>query len=167
MNKEVFYVEKRFDDFSDCTDFYYEELGKLSQVVEMSKHERRRVHKLIMESMFASFKVLMKKEKQLNDINKTTDKELYDSFKKSRKQSLSCFSRIKKLFIKDCKVEVLDSNEVKMLEDSCSSEEKKCSCEDNKNIKEEISENFKESQSVNAESKGQCPVSHTDDTLKF
>lgn len=170
MEKEQVYIEKRFDDFSQCTDYYYEELGKLSQVPELTKREEKRVKKVIMNSMFASFKVLKKEEKQLNEMAETMDKELYNDFKSSREDKPGFLSKIKQIFKKDKKIEVLEHNEVKALEQNISSQasDEIVSCEENvSKTNSDISEDFKKAKSDDAKGKEPGSASHDDEPLNF
>lgn len=164
MVKEEIYIEKRFDDFSKCTDYYYEELGKLSQVPELGRFERKKIKKTIMSSMFASFKVLKKEEKQLNEMAQTMDKELYDDFKSSREVKPNFLHKFKQLLKKDRKIEVLEHNEVGLLEN------KNVSCEESQEISKSdsvLETNDQSAQSENADGKALCAASHDDELMSF
>lgn len=163
MADEV-YVEKRFNDFAECTDYYYEELGKLSQVPEITKREKKKLKKIIKASLFASIKVLKTEEKQLNEMAKTMDKELYSDFKSSRDNKPGVFSKIKQFFNKFKKVEVLDESETKLIENNNSSIE---IIEEKQNTNSGKSKNFKSEKSDNAKGEGEAPASHDDEPMKF
>ena len=162
---EDIYIEKKFNDFAESTDYYYEELGKLSQVPEISKREKKKIKKIIKDSMFASFKVLRAEERQINDMAKTMDKECYDAFKDSRNKKQGIFSKVKQLFHKQKNIEVLGAEEVKVIENINSSEDIISS--DDNNINSKTLKNFNSAKSENAKGVGGAPASHDDEPMKF
>lgn len=87
-------VAKTFEDFAECTEYYYNELGKLS-CVDLKRKEYRRMRKQIWRNMQASLRLLKSKDKLQNEFEQKFISDLHMTYKKP-----NIFSKIKKLFHK-------------------------------------------------------------------
>lgn len=86
MNEQEYLFTTSFKDLSECTEYYYNELGKLSQIPEISKKQRKNLLKWLVKSMNESIKLLILQQRQINDISRTIQNENYNTFKNNRKE---------------------------------------------------------------------------------
>ena len=82
-----------FDDLCDCTEYYYEELGKLdafaAEKAELSKKEKKRIHSIIMKFFYYDLNIVDKKRNTEKFIDKTELKEFNKTYKKEHKGLIS------------------------------------------------------------------------------
>lgn len=87
MEKEKIAVQQ-FDDLSECTEYYYDELGKLKAVENvghLNKKEVKRVHNFLMSSFFDTMDSLGKKSVVANKMDKVETKESKKEFEQEHK----------------------------------------------------------------------------------
>ena len=85
MKEQEFLFTQGFGDLAECTEYYYNELGKLSQAPEITEKQRRKLRKWIVNSMNESIKLLIKQQSQINEISKTVQDENFKEFKELHK----------------------------------------------------------------------------------
>ena len=77
-------IQHKFDDFAECTEYYYDELGKLEAVRDngksLSKKEVKKMHQYIMTSFFAAMDNLKDKAKAQAKVEKTEVKEFNKAY---------------------------------------------------------------------------------------
>lgn len=134
-------IENIFADLAECTEYYYDELGKLGSVRnesnQLTKREAKTLHKFIMFFFYSSLNTLKSKMKATNTVDKTEIKEFNKDYKKEHQigflNGISKLSHklkptkligfIKSRKINDTRIELISPDEVKALEDSSSLEE--------------------------------------------
>lgn len=117
-NREKIRIENKFDDFAECTDYYYDELGKLMEMsdgtVKFKKKDQMRLYSMIMDSYFANLSVINEKLKANKVVDKTEIKEFKSDFKKAHQNS--SFTKALKLpFVGLCKLTNLSKNGLRKL----------------------------------------------------
>lgn len=76
---------QNFDDLSECTEYFYDELGKLNAVKQtgyFNKKEAKRLHNIIMDSFLSTIGNLKFKADINNKMDKVTTKEAKEEFQK-------------------------------------------------------------------------------------
>ena len=77
-------IQHKFDDFAECTEYYYDELGKLEAVRDngksLSRKEVKKMHQYIMTSFFAAMDNLKDKAKAQAKVEKTEVKEFNKAY---------------------------------------------------------------------------------------
>jgi len=77
MEKQEFQaIAIQFSDLADCTEYFYNELGKLDSV-SIGKREYKKLKKIIMKNFFASLAIL----KQRQSLQTEVDKFAIDTYK--------------------------------------------------------------------------------------
>lgn len=110
MNKDYFYVQQ-FESLSDCTDYYYTELGKLERVPGLSKSQYKKLYKWLTKSMNESIRLLTMQQSHSNSVMKIIDNDNYKEFmaqKKSEKPAGLLTKLRQKLFPNKEKVETIE-----------------------------------------------------------
>lgn len=92
MDENRIKMQHKFDDFAECTEYYYDELGKLEALKDngkaISKKEAKKMHGYIMTSFFAAMDNLEAKAKANATVEKTEVKEFNKEFKAEHKTSV-------------------------------------------------------------------------------
>lgn len=93
MEREKIKLENRFDDLSECTEYYYDEIGKLVEVsggmINFKKKDMKILYKYIMKSYFSSLEILNEKMKANKTVDKTEIKKFNRDYKKEHKNTIS------------------------------------------------------------------------------
>lgn len=82
---------QQFDDLSECTEYFYDELGKLNSVKQtgyLNKKEAKRLHNIVMDSFLSTIGNLKFKADVTNKMDKVTTKEAKEEFKKEHSKGL-------------------------------------------------------------------------------
>lgn len=74
----------QFSDLADCTEYFYNELGKLDSVA-MTKREYKKLHKLIMRNFFASLAILKQRQSLQTEVDKFTISNYKEELKNAQK----------------------------------------------------------------------------------
>ena len=92
IDKDRVRMQHKFDDFAECTEYYYDELGKLEAAKEngnsLSRKEAKKMHDYIMASFFAEMNNLKAKSESNAMIDKTEVKEFNKEYKAAHKVSV-------------------------------------------------------------------------------
>ena len=90
-NREKINLHNRFDDLSECTEYYYDELGKLMEMsggtVKFKKKDQMKLYGIIMDSYFMNLAVLNEKMKANKAVDKTEIKEFNTEYKNAHKKA--------------------------------------------------------------------------------
>lgn len=90
-NREKIKLHNRFDDLSECTEYYYDELGKLMEMsggaVKFKKKDQMKLYGIIMDSYFMNLAVLNEKMKANKAVDKREIKEFNAEYKNAHKKS--------------------------------------------------------------------------------
>lgn len=93
VDKSTIEIAHKFNDFAECTEYYYEELGKLKAVKEsdtsLTKKEVKKIHGFIMTSFFTGMERLQNKMQVFDKVEKTEVKEFSKDFDKEHKKGLA------------------------------------------------------------------------------
>lgn len=85
-------LETRFNDLSECTEYFYDEIGKLdsvkSETNQFTRRELKMLHKFIVFFFFSSLNGLKSRMKSVNKVDKTAVKEFNKEFKDNHKPGL-------------------------------------------------------------------------------
>lgn len=76
---------QQFDDLSECTEYFYDELGKLNSVKQtgyLNKKEAKRLHNIVMDSFLSTIGNLKFKADINNKMDKVITKEAKEEFQK-------------------------------------------------------------------------------------
>ena len=77
-------IQHKFDDFAECTEYYYDELGNLEAVRDngksLSRKEVKKMHQYIMTSFLAAMDNLKDKAKAQAKVEKTEVKEFNKAY---------------------------------------------------------------------------------------
>ena len=88
MDKEKIDIENRFNDLSECSEYYYDELGKLNAVRpgagDLTRKEGKKLKNKIMYFLFSSIDNLQAKAKANDKVDKAEIKDFNKEFKKER-----------------------------------------------------------------------------------
>lgn len=91
MDKEKIDIANRFNDLSDCTEYYYDELGKLNAVRpgsgDLTKKEGKRIRKRIMSFLNSALDNLEMKSKAIDAVDKAEVEDFNKEFKAEKPQS--------------------------------------------------------------------------------
>lgn len=107
-NREKIKMRNQFDDLSDCTGYYLEELGKLDSFAnessELTRKEKKRLHNYITFFFFEALETLKNKAKSNKMVNKTEINEFNKEFKETHESHFKSFlksvSYIPKIILK-------------------------------------------------------------------
>ena len=92
MDKQRIEYENKFTDFAECTEYCYDEFGKLNVVRasgDISKKEGKYLHKRIMDLLKSSLDDIDRKRKANDMVDKTEVKEFNKEYKKEHSNSFS------------------------------------------------------------------------------
>lgn len=91
MDKEKIEYDNKFTDLAECTEYYFDEFGKLNVMRpgagDLSRKEARYLHKMIMFSLITSLGNLKLKMKSNDKVEKTEIKEFNKEFKQEHKKN--------------------------------------------------------------------------------
>lgn len=82
---------QQFNDLAECTEYFYDELGKLNSVKEkghLNKKEIKKLHNIVMNSFLSVMGNLKFKADVSNKIDKVTTKEAKEDFQKEHNTGL-------------------------------------------------------------------------------
>lgn len=86
MDKEKIEFDNKFNDFAECSEYYYDELGKLNSLRpgagNLTRKEGKNLHKRIMKFLNSDLDNLDLKRKANKIVDKTEIKEFNKEFKK-------------------------------------------------------------------------------------
>ena len=104
MDKNKIEIQNKFDDLSECTEYYYDELGKLSAIRDeddksLSKKEAKKMHDYIMFFFFSAMDNLKNKAVINEKVDKVETKEFKKDFLKEHKSKQDLFKTIFKPFV--------------------------------------------------------------------
>ena len=90
MDRERINIENRFDDLSECSEYYYDELGKLNSIRPgagtLTKKEAKVLKRKIMYFLNTSLDNLQAKAKANDKVDKAEIKDFNKEFKKENKK---------------------------------------------------------------------------------
>lgn len=90
-NREKIKLHNRFDDLSECTEYYYDELGKLMEMsggsVKFKKKDQTKVYEIIMGSFLTNLSTLNEKVKANKAVDRTEIKEFSSEYKNAHKKT--------------------------------------------------------------------------------
>lgn len=85
-------ITQEFATLDECTDFYYDEFGKLSQVPLITNRERKNIKKVIYKQFGANLKAMSDRDKLQRNISKArveAVKQDLKEYKANKKNSVS------------------------------------------------------------------------------
>lgn len=83
-NKQSIDFDHKFSDLAECTEYFYDEVGKLDYCIGngISKKEAKRIHNAIMKLFYSSLENFERKRKVNDVVDKTELKEFSKEYKK-------------------------------------------------------------------------------------
>ena len=90
-NKEKIKLSNKFDDLSECTEYYLEELGKIDSFAnesnDLTRKEKKKLHNYITFFFFEDLETLKNKAKSNKMVDKTEISEFNKEFKEQHSSS--------------------------------------------------------------------------------
>lgn len=77
-------ISQEFEDLEDCTEYYYNEFGKLSQVPILNNKEKKHIKNILTKQLFENLKLLSKRDITQRSIVKEKIKEVKKELKEYR-----------------------------------------------------------------------------------
>lgn len=92
MDKKHIDLETKFNDLAECTEYFYDEIGKLdsvkSETNQFTRRELKILHRFIVFFFFSSLNGLKSRMKSVYKVDKTAVKEFNKEFKNTHKPSV-------------------------------------------------------------------------------